>query len=65
MLRNQVNSKLKKEKSLWQSSRLESCTSTSDTWRTIKNWLGWKTGGPPTQLVINGELKNKPSDLAV
>ena len=40
------------------------CSSTSDTWRTVKNWLGWKSGGPPTQLVINGELKSKPRDLS-
>ena len=30
----------------------------------MKNWLGWKTGGPPTQLVVNGELKSKPKDLS-
>ena len=64
MLRNQINAKLKKEKSSWQASRLENCASTSDTWRTVKNWLGWNTGGPPSQLVINGELKNKPKVLA-
>ena len=63
-LRNQLNSRLKKEKSQWQASRLEKCTNTSDTWKTVKNWLGWKTGGPPTQLVVNGELKNKPKELA-
>ena len=30
----------------------------------MKNWLGWKTGGPPTKLVIEGELKSKPKELA-
>ena len=59
-----INSILKKEKCAWQSSRLENCTSISDTWRTVKNWLGWKTGGPPTKLVIEGELKSKPKELA-
>ena len=63
-LRNQINNKLKKEKSEWECRRLEMCTSTSDTWRTVKNWLGWKSGGPPKQLVINGELKSKPRDLS-
>ena len=63
-LRNRINSILKNEKCAWQSSRLENCTSTSDTWRTVKNWLGWKTGGPPTKLVIEGELKSKPKELA-
>ena len=63
-IRNRVNSILRKEKSSWQSKRLESCTSTSDTWRTVKNWLGWTTGGPPSKLVIDGELKTKPKVLA-
>ena len=30
----------------------------------MKNWLGWNSGGPPSQLVINGELKNKPKEMA-
>ena len=63
-MRNQINNKLKMEKRQWQARRLEACSNTSDTWRTIKGWLGWRGGGPPTQLVVDGELKNKPGDLA-
>ena len=63
-LRNRINGLLKHEKRSWESRRLDSCSSTSDIWKTVKNWLGWRTGGPPTQLVINGELKNKPKELA-
>ena len=63
-LRNRINGKLKHEKKSWQSKRLENCSSTSDIWRSVKSWLGWNTPGPPSQLVINGELKNKPKDLA-
>ena len=63
-LRNRINGKLKQEKKSWQSKRLENCSSTSDIWRSVKSWLGWNTPGPPSQLVINGELKNKPKDLA-
>ena len=63
-LRNQINSKLKKEKTQWQANRMEMCSNTSDTWKTVKNWLGWKSGGPPTQLVVDGELKSKPKDLS-
>jgi hypothetical protein len=40
-LRNKSNAILKKEKRSWESKRLDSCTSTSDTWRIVKNWLGW------------------------
>ena len=64
LLRNQINGILKKEKSVWQASRMENCATTSDIWKTVKNWLGWKTGGPPTQLVVNGELLNKPKELS-
>ena len=63
-LRNKMNSVLKKEKRNWQARRLENCTTSSDTWRTVKDWLGWTTGGPPTQLVVNGELKNKLKELS-
>ena len=64
-IRNQINNILKKEKEAWNSKRLESCTeNTTQTWRSIKSFLGWKSGGPPTQLNINGELKSKPADLA-
>ena len=38
-IRNQINSILKKEKRNWQSNRLEMCSNTSDTWRTVKNRL--------------------------
>ena len=64
-IRNQVNSILKKEKEVWKSKRLENCSeNTTQTWRSIKSFLGWNSGGPPTQLIVNGELKNKPYELA-
>ena len=56
--------KLKREKLQYQTRRLEACLTTSDTWRMVKSWLGWKCGGPPTQLVVNGELKSKPRELS-
>ena len=63
-LRNRINNKLKAERRQWQARRLENCTNTSDTWRIIKSWLGWSCGGPPTRLVVDGELKSKPKELA-
>jgi hypothetical protein len=36
-LRNQINSKLKKEKTQRQANRMEMCSNTSDTWKTVKN----------------------------
>ena len=63
-LRNNINNRLKVERRQWQARRLERCANTSDTWRIIKSWLGWNGGGPPTRLVVGGELKSKPKELA-
>ena len=64
VLRNQIKGILKKEKRDWQASRLENCATTSGIWKTVKSWLGWNTGGTPTQLVVNGQLVNKPKQLS-
>ena len=64
-IRNSVNSILRKEKEAWQRSKLEECAEdSSSTWQNVKNWLGWRTGGPPTKLIEDGELHTKPSKLA-
>ena len=64
-LRNNINNTLKKEKKLWHIKKINDCEeNSSNIWRNVKDWLGWNTGGPPTQLIINGELKTKPGDLA-
>ena len=64
-LRNRVNNILKTEKKSWQTEKLkEASGDISKTWSTVKTWLGWSSGGPPTQLFENGLLLNKPSDLA-
>ena len=64
-LRNRINNILKTEKKTWQSEKLkEAAGDVSKTWNSVKSWLGWSTGGPPTQLFENGLLLNKPSCLA-
>ena len=51
-LRNNVNSVLRGEKKRWQSEKLEGCLEdTSSTWKHVKQFLGWNTGGPPTRLL--------------
>ena len=36
----------------------------STVWENLKNWLGWRKGGPPTKLMENGTLQSKPKDIA-
>ena len=37
---------------------------TGTVWKNIKTWLGWSLGGPPSKLIENGSIFNKPRDLA-
>ena len=63
--RNSVNSTLQKEKELWQKKKLEDCLEDSrSTWQNLKNWLGWRSGDPPTKLLENGKMFFKPVELA-
>ena len=65
VLRNQVNSRLKKEKLLWQKKKMvEVSSDPSNSWKSVKGWLGWTTGGPPKQLFDGVRLCNKPSELS-
>ena len=64
-IRNRVTNILRTEKKLYQTKRLvEADGDISRTWKTVKSWLGWSSGGPPTQLMENGLLISKPSALA-
>ena len=64
-LRNQVNNRLKFEKSNYSRKKLKECNSNpKETWQCVKSLLAWSSGGPPTQLVSNGSLLTKPSDLS-
>ena len=45
-IRNSVNNRLKTEKKNWQTQKLsECCDDNSKTWKYVKSWLGWSTGG--------------------
>ena len=49
IMRNKINNRLKVEKKNWQRMKLDNCESDpSRTWKNVKGWLGWNTGGPPT-----------------
>ena len=62
-IRNTVNNVLKKE--IWQKEKINQYSNdSSSTWKHIKNWLGWSSGGPPSRLSVNGSIISKPSELA-
>ena len=65
-LRNSVNRILKNEKRKWQrrNSQCENENDTKQIWKNIKSWLNWTTSGAPSQLFYNGQLVNRPSNLA-
>ena len=64
-IRNQVYSRVRKEKKLWQENKIDSLIGDSSSiWKNVKNWLGWSSGGPSTKLLINGEIFSKPKDVA-
>ena len=64
-LRNRITNILREEKSQWQKNKLEQLgNNSSSIWKNVKHWLGWTTGGPPTQLISEGNMFSKPKDLA-
>ena len=65
-LRNTVNNKLKYEKVAYQRKKVIDCAENSSSiWKSIKSFLGWSSGGPPSQLINNaGELITAPIKLA-
>ena len=63
--RNMVTASIRRDKKLWEKAKLDNCKNNSDqTWKTVKSWLSWGRSGPPTQLVVDGELLSKPSVLS-
>ena len=56
---------MRKDKKRWEEQRFDSLeNSTTDIWRSLKGWLGWNSGGPPTQLFHNGRLITRPVGLS-
>jgi hypothetical protein len=64
-LRNQTTAKVREDKKKWEEQRFDHAkNSSTDTWKTVKGWLGWNSGGPPTQLFSEGRIVTKPAGLA-
>ena len=65
-VRNQVNNKKKYEEITFKKEKIsESLGSSSDTWKSAKNFMEWEnSGGPPSQLENNGRLVTKAGEIA-
>ena len=64
-LRNQVTAKSRKDRKEWEKKKFDSEeNSSTDIWKTVKGWLGWNSGGPPTQLFSDGKMVSSPAGLA-
>ena len=64
-IRNQVTASCRKDKAVWEREKLDHINNTStDTWQTVKGWLGWGSAGTPTKLFSDGRLVTSPGGLA-
>ena len=64
-IRNQVTARCRTDKAEWEREKLDHINNTStDTWQTVKGWLGWGSAGTPTKLFSDGRLVTSPGGLA-
>ena len=65
-LRNKINNKLKYEERNYKMQKFSnSLSSSSDCWKTAKEFMSWKySGGPPRQLLDGGILVTKAATMA-
>ena len=65
-LRNKVTNMLRRDKKLWEQSKLNHMINNSaNLWKSIKGMMAWKSNGPPQQLFYRGKLLNSPKALAL
>ena len=66
MLRNQINSRLRTEKKVWQQNKFDKYDHDSGkAWKNILGWLGWTSGGAPTKLYSDGQIETSPSRMSI
>ena len=65
-LRNTTTAQLKKAKAEWECNKVDENVTQNprDMWANLKSLMGWKTNGPPTQLIDNGNIVSSPKELA-
>ena len=52
-LRNRATASVRKDKARWERNKFSDVDhSSTDIWRTVKTWLGWNSGGTPSQLFL-------------
>jgi hypothetical protein len=64
-LRNQATAGSRADKKEWEKNKLDHRDNAStDIWKSVKGWLGWGGGGPPTQLFTGGRIVTSPARIA-
>ena len=64
-LRNQTTARVREDKKNWEMKRFnDAVNSSTDVWKSVKGWLGWNSGGAPSQLFSEGNIVTKPVALA-
>ena len=64
-LRNQTTTKIREDKKNWEAKRFDDeGNSSNDVWKSVKGWLGWNSGGTPSQLFSEGIIVTRPVELA-
>ena len=64
-MRNKTTARIRADKKKWEQERFSHVENdSSNIWKSVKGWLGWSSGGPPTQLFFEGRIVNKPAGLA-
>ena len=64
-MRNRTKAKVRADEKKWEEQKFDKAENTSsDIWKTVKGWLGWNCGGPPTQLFYLGRMVTRPAGLA-
>ena len=64
-LRNQTTAKVREDKKNWETKRFDDAVNSgTDVWKSVKGWLGWNSGGTPSQLFCEGNIVTKPVALA-
>ena len=64
-MRNQTTTKIREDKKTWEAKRCDDeGNSSNDVWKSVKGWLGWNSGGTPSQLFSEGIIVTRPVELA-
>ena len=64
-IRNKTTASVRRDKRNWEAKKFsDDSISSGDIWKSVKGYLGWNTGGTPSQLLYNGRIISRPAGLA-